>query len=242
MAKLTILANNGNVSISSAAHAPHYLGKATYVSTTSWMTQGGGITQRAVYEMALVYRITNCPWPPLAFVQLSSTYPYAVRAVYSTGANQWDIIVACSSMPPAAPNVFCFGRISSAKTGGPAIRLFDSSGAPAFDSQSKPLRVVGRLDFAALDSGYNAIQSVDLPAGMTLPAVCEDCSGYGFTFTASGAFWKPGIYSGYWYLSGANLRRGLAFVGFSAKEDAKGVSGGHFDAQSPIVIETNGLT
>lgn len=156
MAKIQLLTTGGVVALSSNAHTPHYLGKAAYVGTSTITPQGAWTSGRNAKESVYLYRFTGIPYAPLAFVQLSGTYSYAVRAVYSSGSNQWDILVSYGSGGGSPPNVFCFGRLASVKAGGPAIRVFDSAGAPAFDSQSNPIRVAGRLDFPALNSSYIA--------------------------------------------------------------------------------------
>ena len=240
MASLTLINNNTKLALSSDAHMPHYLGKATYVGTTQVPAEG---TSNKTTMLAFVYQI-NSTYAPLAFVQLTTGTAYSVRQVYQYSTGVWRVAISTTGLATdTPPNVFCFGRISTAKTGGPALRLFDSSGVLAFDSQSMPLRIAARPEFAAISGAYDTgVTSQPLPAGMVQPAICTECAGYKTVCVKVGSYWNYTLYAYDWYLDGANLKRGPYYLGLDSREDGGTVGAtSYLHYAKPVVIETYGL-
>lgn len=249
MASITIVNSRSVIALSSEAHAPHYLGKASYVGSSSFVAIGSISNNTKI--PVFVYQVSS-QWAPLAFVQLSSFVGYSVRSVYQESAGLWKILVSTTgSASDAPPNVFCFGRIFSAKAGGPAVRLFDSSGGIAFDSQSRPIRVIGCPIFGSLHGGYaqingshdSGVDSQPLPVGVVQPAVALDCGGFSVGVAGGNpyTFYDMYVFSYHWKLSGANLLRVQTNHGLECTEDA-GNTSAHIDALRPRVIETYGLS
>jgi hypothetical protein len=239
-AHVSMLTNSGLISLSAEAHCPHYLGRATYLDTQTHVDKDASIDGYG--ETCFRYRFSGTPWPPVPFVQLSSSYGYAVRAVINSGTNQWDIYIGRSSASAPTPNVFCYGRISSFSTAEPHFRLTDSAGNPSFDFRLKPIRLKAMPDFTAYTPGVpTGYQDVLLPAGLTLPATGAPCPGHGEQSSAVGAFYRVSEYRAFWILSGSYLRRILQFVAFwSALEDGS-VTHGTYPAWTAPIIDVNGL-
>jgi len=154
---LQIKNNNNQVIIDSELSHYHFIGKYTAFATTQVpdMLDGplnvayGPNNNKDMTGMpakGTIYKYTvasNGAKPPMVFIKNSTTSYMAVVLTKKVNTN-WEIWVFSSGVD-AAPTIYAFGPRNQFATSpsGYGLETYDSAGNSTFDSNLKPLRVIG---------------------------------------------------------------------------------------------------